>query len=42
MTKLKRGPLEDDKPVKLTVKLPAEVFRCHSACPLGWGVGVQN
>ncbi|UPK28269.1 DUF2274 domain-containing protein [Bradyrhizobium sp. 195] len=26
MTKLKLGPLEDDKPVKLTVELPAAVF----------------
>ena len=27
MTKLKIGPLTDDKPVKLTVELPAEVHR---------------
>lgn len=27
MTKLKLGPLEDDKPVKLTIELPASVFR---------------
>jgi hypothetical protein len=27
VTKLKLGPLEDDKPVKLTVELPAAVFR---------------
>ncbi len=27
MTKLKLGPLEDDKPVKLTVELPAAVHR---------------
>lgn len=27
MTKLKLGPLEDDKPVKLTTELPAAVFR---------------
>ncbi|MBB4398942.1 DUF2274 domain-containing protein [Bradyrhizobium sp. ERR14] len=27
MTKLKLGPLEDDKPVKLTIELPAVVFR---------------
>ncbi|QHP66404.1 DUF2274 domain-containing protein [Bradyrhizobium sp. LCT2] len=27
MTKLKLGPLEDDKPVKLTVELPAAVFK---------------
>ncbi|MGY4319104.1 hypothetical protein ACVWW1_008431 [Bradyrhizobium sp. JR3.5] len=27
MTKLKLGPLEDDKPVKLAIELPAAVFR---------------
>jgi len=27
MTKLKLGPLIDDKPVKLTVELPASVHR---------------
>ncbi len=27
MTKLKLGPLTDDKPVKLTVELPAQVHR---------------
>ncbi|MFQ3452402.1 DUF2274 domain-containing protein [Bradyrhizobium sp. UFLA01-814] len=27
MTKLKLGPLEDDKPVKLTIELPAAIFR---------------
>ena len=27
MTKLKLGPLEDDKPVKLTVELPAATHR---------------
>ena len=27
MTKLKLGPLEDDKPVKLTVELPAVTHR---------------
>ncbi|MGC0320870.1 hypothetical protein ABIG06_001499 [Bradyrhizobium sp. USDA 326] len=27
MTKLKLGALEDDKPVKLTIELPAAVFR---------------
>jgi len=27
MTKLKLGPLADEKPVKLTVELPAEVHR---------------
>ncbi len=27
MTKLKLGPLEDDKPVKLTIELSAAVFR---------------
>ena len=27
MPKLKLGPIEDDKPVKLTVELPAGVYR---------------
>ncbi|WP_413992295.1 DUF2274 domain-containing protein [Labrys okinawensis] len=27
MTKLKLGPLADDKPIKLTVAIPAAVFR---------------
>ncbi len=27
MVKLKLGPVEDDKPVKLTVELPAALFR---------------
>jgi hypothetical protein len=27
MTKLKLGPLADDRPVKLTVELPATVYR---------------
>ncbi len=27
MAKLKLGPLEDDKPVKLTIELPAAVHR---------------
>ncbi|TIP48374.1 MAG: DUF2274 domain-containing protein [Mesorhizobium sp.] len=27
MTKLKLGPLADDKPVKLTIELPAAIFR---------------
>jgi hypothetical protein len=27
MTKLKLGPLADDKPVKITIELPAAVFR---------------
>lgn len=27
MTKLKLGPLSDDKPVKVTVELPAELHR---------------
>jgi hypothetical protein len=27
MTKLKLGPIADDKPMKLTVELPAAVFR---------------
>lgn len=31
MTKLKLGPLVDDKPVKLTIELPAAVHRDLSA-----------
>lgn len=27
MTKLKLGPLQDDRPVKLTIELPASVYR---------------
>ena len=27
MNKLKLGPLEDDKPVKITLELPAAVYR---------------
>lgn len=27
MTKLKLGPIEDDKPVKLTIELPPSLFR---------------
>lgn len=27
MTKLKLGPLADDKPVKITVELPADIHR---------------
>ncbi|WP_116970863.1 DUF2274 domain-containing protein [Blastomonas sp. UPD001] len=27
MTKLKLGPLNDDRPVKLTVEMPAAVYR---------------
>lgn len=27
MTKLKLGPLEDDKPVKVTLELPAALYR---------------
>jgi hypothetical protein len=27
MTKLKLGPIEDDKPVKLTIEIPAAVHR---------------
>ena len=27
MTKLKLGPIEDDKPVKLVIELPAELHR---------------
>ena len=32
MTKLKLGPLADDKPVKLAVELPAPVHRDLQAC----------
>jgi hypothetical protein len=32
MTKLKMGPLADDRPVKLTVELPAAVYRDLAAC----------
>lgn len=31
MTKLKLGPLEDDRPVKITLELPAAVFQSLSA-----------
>lgn len=27
MTKLKLGPIPDDKPIKLTVELPAQLYR---------------
>lgn len=27
MTKLRLGPIEDDKPAKLTIELPAEAYR---------------
>ena len=37
MTKLKLGPIRDDKPVKLTVELPADVHRdlCDYAAVMG-------
>ena len=37
MTKLKLGPIHDDKPVKLTVELPADVHRdlCDYAAVFG-------
>ena len=43
MTKLKLGPIHDDKPVKLTVELPADVHRnlCDYAAVLGHQTG-QN
>lgn len=41
MTKLKLGVLPDDKPVKLTVELPADVHRdlCDYAAVLGQQTG---
>jgi hypothetical protein len=36
MTKLKLGTIEDDKPVKLTVELPAAVHRSLVATPRRW------
>ena len=41
MTKLKLGPIQDDKPVKLTVELPADVHRdlCDYAAVLGHQTG---
>jgi hypothetical protein len=41
MTKLKLGPIHDDKPVKLTVELPADVHRdlCDYAAVLGHQTG---
>lgn len=41
MTKLKLGPIYDDKPVKLTVELPADVHRdlCDYAVVLGQQTG---
>lgn len=41
MTKLKLGPIHDDKPVKLTVELPADVHRnlCDYASVLGRQTG---
>ena len=41
MAKLKLGPLPDDRPVKLTVELPADVHRdlCDYAAVLGQQTG---
>ena len=41
MTKLKLGAIHDDKPVKLTVELPADVHRdlCDYAAVLGHQTG---
>jgi hypothetical protein len=41
MTKLKLGPIHDDKPVKLTVELPADIHRdlCDYAAVLGQQTG---
>lgn len=41
MTKLKLGPIPDEKPVKLTVELPADVHRdfCDYAVVLGQQTG---
>ena len=41
MTKLKLGPIRDDKPVKLTVELPADVYRdlCDYAAVMGHQTG---
>jgi len=41
MTKLKLGPIHDDKPVKLTVELPADVHLnlCDYAAVLGHQTG---
>jgi hypothetical protein len=41
MTKLKLGPIPDDKPVKLTVELPADLHRdlCDYAAVLGQQTG---
>ena len=41
MTKLKLGPIHDDKPAKLTVELPADVHRdlCDYATVLGQQTG---
>ena len=41
MTKLKLGPIHDDKPVKLTVELPADVHRdlCDYATVLNQQTG---
>ncbi|MFT8775160.1 MAG: DUF2274 domain-containing protein [Gluconacetobacter liquefaciens] len=41
MTKLKLGPIEDDKPVKVTLELPATLHRDLAAYAeiLGRGIG---
>ena len=43
MTKLKLGPIHDDKPVKLTVELPADIHRdlCDYATVLGQQFGQE-
>ena len=43
MTKLKLGPIHDDKPVKLTVELPADIHRdlCDYAAVLGQQTGQE-
>lgn len=40
MTKLKLGPIHDDKPVKLTVELPADVH--HNLCDYAAILGHQT
>lgn len=43
MTKLKLGPIHDDKPVKLTVELPADIHRdlCDYAAVLRQQIGQE-
>ncbi|WP_170763691.1 DUF2274 domain-containing protein [Ruegeria lacuscaerulensis] len=43
MTKLKRGPIHDNKPVKITVELPADVHRnlCDYATVLSHQTGQE-